>query len=75
MFYVGRDSGQEGLDVGRDGAEDEEPMVLRPEGTPGVARAFIEYGMRTWTQPVQLFYVGPMFRYDRPQAGRLRQFY
>jgi len=61
--------------VGRDGDSEEDALVLRPEATPGVARAYIEYGMRTWAQPVQLFYTGPMFRYDRPQAGRLRQFY
>jgi histidyl-tRNA synthetase len=73
MFYVGRGT-QEG--VARHGEEDEgDLLVLRPEGTAGIARAYIEYGMRTWPQPVQLFYVGPMFRYNRPQKGRLRQFY
>jgi histidyl-tRNA synthetase len=50
-------------------------VTLRPEGTAGVARALIEAG---WTQPGQvhkLFYLGAMFRYDRPQAGRYRQFH
>jgi histidyl-tRNA synthetase len=61
--------------VGRSGEGDEADLVLRPEGTAGIARAYIQYGMKTLPQPVQLFYIGPMFRYDRPQAGRLRQFY
>lgn len=50
-------------------------MTLRPEGTAGVARAYIDYGMQTLPQPVKLYYYGPMFRYDRPQAGRFREFY
>lgn len=47
--------------------------ALRPEGTAPVARAYIEHGMRSWPKPVKLFYVGPFFRYERPQAGRWRQ--
>lgn len=50
-------------------------LSLRPEGTAPVVRAFIENQMHTWPQPVKLYYVGPMFRYDRPQAGRWRQFH
>ena len=50
-------------------------MVLRPEMTAGVVRSYIEHGMRTWTQPVKLYYEGPCFRYDRPQAGRYRAFH
>ena len=50
-------------------------ITLRPEGTASVARAYIEHGMSTWPQPVKLYYVGPFFRHDRPQAGRLRQFH
>lgn len=50
-------------------------MTLRPEGTAGVVRAYIEHGMHTLPQPVKLYYFGPMFRYDRPQAGRYREFY
>ena len=46
---------------------------LRPEGTAAVVRAYIEHGMRSWPKPVKLYYVGPFFRYDRPQAGRYRQ--
>ena len=48
-------------------------ITLRPEGTAPLARAFIEHGMHLWPSPVKLFYIGPMFRYERPQAGRLRQ--
>ncbi|MBN2585108.1 histidine--tRNA ligase [Patescibacteria group bacterium] len=50
-------------------------LTLRPEGTAGVARAYIEHGMQALPQPIQLYYWGPMFRYDRPQAGRFREFY
>jgi len=50
-------------------------LALRPEGTASVVRAYIENGMQSWTQPVKLYYEGPMFRYERPQAGRFRQFY
>ncbi|MCB9492430.1 MAG: histidine--tRNA ligase [Dehalococcoidia bacterium] len=48
-------------------------LALRPEGTAAVCRAYIEHGMGSWPQPVRLFYFGPFFRYDRPQAGRYRQ--
>ena len=50
-------------------------LALRPEGTAGVARAYIENGMHKEPQPIKLFYFMPMFRYDRPQAGRFREFY
>ncbi len=50
-------------------------LTLRPEGTAPVVRAYIEHGMVALSQPVKLFYIGPMFRYERPQAGRYRQFY
>ena len=50
-----------------------ERLALRPEGTAGVARAYLEHGMASRPQPVRLFYWGPFFRYDRPQAGRYRQ--
>ncbi len=53
----------------------EEATALRPEATAGIVRAYIEHGMRTWSQPVRLSTLGPMFRYDRPQAGRYRQFH
>ena len=48
-------------------------LALRPEGTASVCRAYIEHGMGSRPQPVRLYYFGPMFRYDRPQAGRYRQ--
>lgn len=49
-------------------------LTLRPEPTAGVARAYIEHGMASLPKPVKLYIIGPMFRYDRPQAGRQRQF-
>ena len=49
-------------------------ITLRPEGTAAVSRAYLESGMSNQAQPVRLFYLCPMFRYDRPQAGRFRQF-
>ena len=48
-------------------------LTLRPEGTPPVCRAYIEHGMHTRPQPVKFYYLTPIFRYDRPQAGRYRQ--
>ncbi|MCL6580027.1 MAG: histidine--tRNA ligase [Firmicutes bacterium] len=48
-------------------------LTLRPEGTAGVGRAYLENGLGSAPQPVKLWYLGPMFRYDRPQAGRFRQ--
>lgn len=48
-------------------------LALRPEGTAAACRAYIEHGMSSRPQPVRLFYIGPFFRYDRPQAGRYRQ--
>ncbi|MGB8194333.1 MAG: histidine--tRNA ligase [Chitinophagaceae bacterium] len=48
-------------------------LSLRPEGTSPVVRAYLESGMQALPQPVKLFYLMPMFRYERPQAGRLRQ--
>lgn len=50
----------------------DDPIVLRPEGTAGVARAVISNGL-TQSLPLKYFYEGPMFRYERPQKGRLRQ--
>ncbi len=51
-----------------------ESLALRPEFTPGISRAYIEHGMSHWAHPVKLFTIGPLFRYEQPQAGRLRQF-
>lgn len=50
-------------------------VALRPEGTAPIVRAYLEHGMQSLPQPVKLWYEGPMFRYDRPQSGRYRQFH
>jgi len=52
-----------------------EQVSLRPEGTASIVRAYIQHGMLNLPQPQKLWYLGPMFRYDRPQSGRYRQFY
>ena len=49
-------------------------LTLRPEGTAGICRAYAEHGMHKLPQPVKLWYWGPFFRYEAPQAGRYRQF-
>ncbi len=50
-------------------------LTLRPEGTASVMRAFVEHALDSKGLPQKLFYIGPMFRYEKPQAGRLRQFH
>jgi len=50
-------------------------LTLKPEGTPPVCRAYIQHGLSNRPQPVKLYYITPIFRYDRPQAGRYRQHY
>ena len=50
-------------------------LVLRPEGTASIARAYLQHGLSHLGQPLKLYYEGPMFRYERPQAGRYRQFH
>jgi len=55
--------------------EDGERWALRPEPTAGIVRAYVQHGMQTLPQPVKVTMTGPMFRYDRPQAGRYRQFW
>ena len=50
-------------------------LTLRPEGTAGVMRSVIEHGLDKGQLPVKVFYRGPFFRAERPQAGRYRQFY
>jgi histidyl-tRNA synthetase len=52
-----------------------ETLCLRPEATASVCRAYIQHGMQSLPQPVKLHYLGPMFRRERPQKGRYRQFY
>src|SRR6187431_1635961 len=65
MFQV---SGPRGSD------EASAEWALRPEPTAGIIRAFVEHGMHVRPGPLRLTMIGPMFRYDRPQAGRYRQF-
>ena len=48
-------------------------ITLRPEGTAGAVRAYIEHGMQNEAQPVKMYYIAPIFRYERPQKGRYRQ--
>ncbi len=48
-------------------------ITLRPEGTAPVCRAYLEHGLHNLPQPVRLYYLGPYFRYERPQSGRYRQ--
>ena len=60
---------------GAAGSEEERAeWALRPEPTAGIVRAFIEHGMHVRPGPLRVTMIGPMFRYDRPQAGRYRQF-
>ena len=50
-------------------------MTLRPEGTAPICRAYVEHGMHKLPQPVKIWYYCPMFRYEKPQAGRYREHY
>jgi histidyl-tRNA synthetase len=50
-------------------------LTLRPEGTAPICRLYVEHGLHKWPQPVKLWYYAPMFRYERPQAGRFREHY
>ncbi|MCC6643692.1 histidine--tRNA ligase [Candidatus Peregrinibacteria bacterium] len=50
-------------------------LTLKPEGTAPVCRAYIQHGMANLPQPVEFYYIEPFFRYERPQAGRYRQFW
>jgi histidyl-tRNA synthetase len=62
------------VQAGRGDTEGER-WALRPEPTAGIVRAYVQHGMQTLPQPVKVTLTGPMFRYDRPQAGRYRQFW
>ena len=55
--------------------QNKQSITLRPEGTASVVRSYVEQGMINLSQPVKLYYYGPMFRRERPQAGRYRQFH
>ena len=50
-------------------------ITLKPEGTAGVTRAFLESGLAGGVMPCKMYYIAPAFRYERPQAGRLREFH
>ena len=50
-------------------------LTLKPEGSAGVVRSYVQHAMFNWPQPVELYYIEPHFRYDRPQKGRFRQFW
>jgi len=65
MFRVSGASGSE---------EERAEWALRPEPTAGIVRAYVEHGLHVRPGPLRLWMLGPMFRYDRPQAGRYRQF-
>jgi histidyl-tRNA synthetase len=65
MFRVSGAAGSE---------EDRAEWALRPEPTAGIVRAYLEHGLHVRPGPQRLWMIGPMFRYDRPQAGRFRQF-
>jgi histidyl-tRNA synthetase len=56
-------------------SDDNDSISLRPEATASVCRAYIEHNLNQLPQPVKLYYLGPMFRRERPQKGRYRQFY
>ena len=71
MFEVKRATNPAQIDSQDD---EKKTMVLRPEFTAGIVRSYIENGMKILPQPIKLYYEGPCFRYERPQAGRLRQF-
>src|SRR5215210_4503805 len=49
-------------------------LTLRPEATASICRAYLEHGMQKLPHPVKLWWLGPLFRHERPQAGRFRQF-
>src|SRR3970282_147460 len=53
----------------------DESLTLRPEGTASVLRAYLQYNLGELAPNTKLYYIGPMFRQERPQAGRLRQFH
>jgi histidyl-tRNA synthetase len=72
---IGADTDVVGKEMYTFADRDESSISLRPEATAGVARAYIEHGLHTQPGNVKLYYIGPMFRRERPQKGRYRQFY
>lgn len=75
MYEVRRAISPVDQDDNIDNDKTDKTLVLRPEMTAAIVRSYIEHGMKIWSQPVKLYYMGPYFRYERPQAGRLRQFH
>ena len=75
LFVRGVGEGTDIVDKERYSFEDKggDQITLRPEFTAGIVRAYIQHGMHTWPKPVKLYSIGPIFRYERPQAGRFRQ--
>src|SRR5215472_4128097 len=72
---IGADTDVVGKEMYTFNDRDESSISLRPEATAAVCRAYIEHGMQTLPGNQKLYYVGPMFRRERPQKGRYRQFY
>lgn len=69
IYLIESVSGDDDLPAGRQ----DQQLALRPEGTAGAARSYIENGMNSQPQPVRLYYFGPMYRRERPQKGRYRE--
>jgi histidyl-tRNA synthetase len=72
MFEVRRASTLADLQSASEDKDAGKTLILRPEYTASIMRAYIQNGMSTWPQPVKLWYWGPAFRYEKPQAGRFR---
>lgn len=71
---IGTDSDAGSKELYRLERRGDEELVLRPEGTAGMVRAYFQHHLDQGPQPARLYMLGPMFRYDRPQSGRFRQF-
>src|SRR5438093_9584994 len=72
---VGEDTDAVAKELYRLDKRGSQELALRPEATAGVVRAYFEGGLNQGPQPARLYLMGPMFRYDRPQKGRYRQFF
>jgi histidyl-tRNA synthetase len=72
---VGEDSDAGGKELFRLVKRGDDELVLRPEATAGIVRAYFQHHLDQGPQPARLWTLGPMFRYDRPQAGRYREFH
>src|SRR5438477_5097766 len=72
---VGQDTDAGGKELYRLVKRGSEDLVLRPEATAGVVRAYFQHGLNQGPQPARLFTMGAMFRYNAPQLGRYREFH